>query len=239
MASRAVRLARGFAFLSNAVIAALVLGAAAPGTHRVVCPECYGLSEIAPRVWTDAPGRTSELLGLVEAGRRKVAAFFGDASTPLVVLCTGRRCARDFGIRGNGLSISDLVVIAGPGGITAGTLAHEMTHSRLHRKMGFRNVVAQPYPTWFDEGLASLVANHPRWPGEVTAADRARVRQTVRFWQWDDTFREVGVGRAYAAAAAEVAEIEARAGREGLLELIRRAEAGEEFGRVVREVTGG
>ena len=236
MARRGARLARGFAFLSNALLAGLVVGAAVPGTQRVVCPECYGLSQIAPRVWTDAPGRAGELVALVDAGRRKVAAFFGEASTPLIVLCTERRCARDFGIRGNGLSISDLVVIAGPGGITTGTLAHEMTHSRLHRNMGLRNTVRQPYPTWFDEGLATFVAQHPRWPGQITAEDRALVRKTVRFWQWDDTFREMGVGRAYTAAAAEVAAIEARAGREGLLDLIRRADEGEDFGRLEAEV---
>lgn len=237
MARRGGRLGRSFAFLSNALFAALVLGAALPGTHRVVCPECYGLTEVAPRIWTDAPGRGAELTGLVGKARARVAFFFGEAATPMVVLCTGRACARDFGIGGNGLSVADLVVMAGPGGITRGTLTHEMTHSRLHRSMGPRNLIAPPFPTWFDEGLATLVAGHPNWTGRPGTADRARVREVKRFWQWDDAFRELGVGRAYAAAAAEVAAIEAETGREGLLELIRRAGDGESFERVVVEVT--
>ena len=235
--ARGGKLGRSFAFLTNALLAGLVLGAALPGTHRVVCPECYGLTEVAPRIWTDAPGRGAELTALVGEARSRVAAFFGEASTPLVVLCTKRRCARDFGIRGNGLSIADLVVIAGPGGITRGTLTHEMTHSRLHRSMGPRNLIAPPFPTWFDEGLATLVASHPNWPSRTSAGDRSRVREAKRFWQWDDAYRDLGVGRAYAAAAAEVAAIEAEAGREGLLELIRRAGEGEAFERVVVEVT--
>jgi len=231
------KLGRSFAFLTNAAFAGLVLGAALPGTQRAVCPECYGLTEIAPRIWTDAPGRGSELTRLVGEARGRVAEFFGAASTPMVVLCTMRRCARDFGIGGNGLSIADLVVMAGPGGITRGTLTHEMTHSQLHRSMGLRNLVSPPFPTWFDEGLATLVARHPNWTGRPSAADRARVREAERFWQWDDAYRDLGVGRAYAAAAAEVAAIEDEAGRNGLLELIRRAGAGEPFERVVVQIT--
>lgn len=223
------RFARLFSVLSNFAFAAIFLGAAMPGTHRVLCPECYGLTEIAPRIWTDAPSRSGELLALLGNARTRVAAFFGDASDPTVVLCTRQPCARTFGISGNGLSIADMVVMVSPRGVTLGTLTHEMTHSRLHRAMGPRNIVAQPYPTWFDEGLATHVAGHPDWQGQVTQAARARIRKVRRFWDWDDAYRELGVGPAYAAAAAEVAEIEARIGRDGLLELIGRAEAGEDF----------
>ena len=73
----------------------------------------------------------------------------------------------------------------------------------------------------------------PNWRGPITPATRQRVREVTRFWQWDDAYRELGVGRAYASAAAEVASIEARIGRDGLLELIRRAEAGERFDQVL------
>ena len=41
--------------------------------------------------------------------------------------------------------------------------------------------------------------------------------------------RSLGVGRAYRAAAAQVARIEDTAGRQALLDLIRRVEAGEDF----------
>lgn len=112
-----------------------------------------------------------------------------------------------------------------------------MTHSRLHRSMGVRNLVRQPYPTWFDEGLATHVAKHPRGGGAVTVASRARVREVTRFWQLRAAFEDLGVGRTYGSAAAEVAAIERAAGRTGLLELIARAEAGEAFGQVLAEVT--
>ncbi len=233
------RLAWLFSFACNALVAALVVGVARPGTHRMVMPEAYGMTEIAPRVWTDAPGRADELLGLAGSARARVESFFGDVPPrPLLVLCAGRACAETFAIRGNGLSISDVAVMVSPGGLTRGTLTHEMTHSRLHRRMGLGNIVRQPYPTWFDEGLATHVADHPRWNGEVTAAARQRVRKLRRFWQLDDAFRALGVGLTYRAAAAEVAAIEARAGHDGLLELIARAEAGEDFGDVLSEVTG-
>jgi hypothetical protein len=224
------RLARAFALLTNATLAALVLGMALPGTHRVLYPETAGLTEIAPRVWTDAPDQTTRLLALADTARANVGAFFGDRPPdPTLILCTTRRCARAFGIGGNGLSIADIAVMAAPGGLTEGTLTHEMTHSRLHRSMGLRNLVRQPFPTWFDEGLATHVADHPRWPGSIAPVDRARIREVRRFWQWDDAMRSLGVGRAYRAAAAQVARIEDTAGRQALLDLIRRVEAGEDF----------
>ena len=231
------RLARSFSLIFNLGLFLLVLAAARPGPHRVIFPESFGLSEISNRVWTDAPARAEELLALADQARGQVGRFFGDAPpNPTLVLCASRACARDFGIGGNGLSIADLAVMVSPGGLTLGTLTHEMTHSRLHRSMGLRNLVAQPFPTWFDEGLATHVARHPNWRGTVTATSRQRVREVTRFWQWDDAFRELGVGRAYASAAAEVAEIEAQSGREGLLELIARADAGESFDIVLVEL---
>lgn len=232
-------LGRLFSFVSNAIVAALVVGAALPGSHRFVWPEAYGMVEIAPHIWTDRADRAEELLELAGTAQGRVESFFGDVPPrPVMVLCATRECAWTFGIGGNGLSMADLVVMVAPGGLTVGTLSHEMTHSRLHRSMGPRNLVRQPYPTWFDEGLATHVADHPRGGGAVTAASRARVRQVTRFWQLRAAFDDLGVGRTYGSAAAEVAAIERAAGRDGLLELIARAEAGEPFGRVLEEVTG-
>jgi len=234
-----VRLARAFSFLCNVLLLGLLVSFTQPGTHRVLSPGSFGLTEIADRVWTDAPTRARDIIGLVETSRERVTSFFGDTpSNPTLILCTARACARTFGISGNGLSIADLAVMVSPGGLTVGTLTHEMTHSRLHRNMGPVNIIRQPYPTWFDEGLATHVANHPRWSGEISRAHRAEVRKVRRFWQWDDAFRTLGVGRAYRAAAAEVAAIERVATRAGLLELIARAEAGEDFETVLAEILG-
>ena len=228
------KFARSFSFLVNAALATLVVGAALPGTHRVITPQAYGLSEIAPRVWSDAPERSTEMLQLVASARAQVSDFFNDAPpSPTLILCTSPRCARVFGIGGNGLSIADMAVMVSPGGLTRGTLTHEMTHSRLHRSMGLGNIIRQPFPTWFDEGLATHVANHPRWSGQITASARQRVKEVERFWQLRPAFRVLGVGRTYRAAAAEVADIERRIGRAGLLQLIARAEAGEDFERVL------
>ena len=230
-------IARPFSFLVNAAFAALVVGAALPGTHRVIMPQAYGMTEISSRVWSDAPQDARSMRGMANTARKRVVDFFGDVPPkPTLILCTTRKCAADFGIRGNGLSIADVAVMVAPGGLTLGTLTHEMTHSRLHRDMGIKNIIRQPYPTWFDEGLATHVANHPIWRGEISAAARARVKDVRRSWHLRAAFGELGVGRTYRAAAAEVADIERRAGRSGLLELIARAEAGEDFESVLSEV---
>ena len=231
------RLARSFSLLFNLGLFLLVLAAALPGPHRVIFPLSYGMIEISDRVWTDAPERAEELRSLANQARNRVRQYFGDEPPkPTLVLCATRPCASTFGIGGNGLSIADMTVMVSPSGLTRGTLIHEMTHSRLHRRMGLKNIINQPYPTWFDEGLATHVANHPDWQGTVTPTSRQRVREVRRFWQWDEAYRELGVGRAYASAAAEVAEIERRAGHQGLLALIKRAEAGESFDQVLVEL---
>ena len=77
---------RIFSFLSNAVVVALLIGVALPGSHRFVWPEAYGLVEIAPHVWTDVPERAGAYLDLVEAARGRVDAFFGDVA-PRGVVC--------------------------------------------------------------------------------------------------------------------------------------------------------
>ena len=231
------RLATGLASLVNAALAALILGMVIPGPHRVIYPEAAGLTEIAPRVWSDTPADASRLLALARAARSNVAAFFGGRPPdPTLILCATRRCAAAFGIGGNGLSVADMAVMVAPGGLTTGTLTHELTHSRLHRNMGPRNLLRQPFPTWFDEGLATHVADHPRWPGRITEAHRRRVREATRYWHWDDAIRDLGAGRAYRAAQAEVASIEASAGHEGLLALIEAADAGGDFDALLLEI---
>ncbi|MFD1156598.1 hypothetical protein [Roseovarius aestuarii] len=57
-----------------------------------------------------------------------------------------------------------------------------------------------------------------------------------RTWHWGKAYREVGVRRAYGAAAAEVESIEHQVGRTGLMELIARAEAGEDFNAVLADL---
>ena len=178
-------LAHLFAFLANLAVFSMIGAAAVPETHRILWPEAYGLSQIAPGGWTDAPDRAAEFRALADASRDRVIAFFGDIPPqPGIVFCASQECAAVFGIGGNGLSVADVAVMVSPGGLSIGTLTHEMTHSRLHRAMGLSNVVRQPYPTWFDEGLATHVADHPRWPGEVTPAARQRVRQVHRFSEY-------------------------------------------------------
>lgn len=232
------RLAQLFSITTVAVLLAFVIGAARPGPHRILCPECFDLTQISPRVWTDQPSQASALLAMVQRAEVTVENFFGgQALRPNLVLCSTRTCAQDFGIGGNGLSIAHVAVMVSPGGLTVGTLTHELTHFRLHRSLGPRNIIRQPFPTWFDEGLATHVADHPRWRGEITSAARTRVREVDKFWKWDDAYRALGVGRAYRAAAAEVAEFEQQAGRAGLRELITRAENGEAFQRVWQEIS--
>ena len=85
----------------------------------MIFPASYGLIEVSDRVWTDAPARAEELRGLANQARGTVRRFFGDEPPkPTLILCSTRRCARDFGIGGNGLSIADMTVMVSPGGLS-------------------------------------------------------------------------------------------------------------------------
>ncbi|NNL18708.1 MAG: hypothetical protein HKP37_08220, partial [Boseongicola sp.] len=81
-------LARLFSFVSSTIFMALVVGVAVPGTHRFLWPEAYGLTEIAPNVWTDRPERAGDYLELAESAQGRVERFFGDtAPRGVLVLC--------------------------------------------------------------------------------------------------------------------------------------------------------
>ncbi|MEM8802363.1 MAG: hypothetical protein AAGF55_07490 [Pseudomonadota bacterium] len=223
-------LARFFSGVTIALLIALIIGSVRPGPHRAMSPTSFGLTKIAPNIWTDAPEKAEQLRDLVRASRTNVANYFGDTPPESrVILCATKTCARDFGVRGNGLSVPRFAVLVSPGGLTLGTLTHEFTHARLHRRLGPRNLVRQPFPTWFDEGLATHVAQHPLVPGAPSQQARDRVRKVEHVWQWDDAYRSLGVGVAYTAAATEVAEIEAILGKQAFLRFIEDIEAGSDF----------
>ncbi|MEO1026826.1 MAG: hypothetical protein AAFX07_14860, partial [Pseudomonadota bacterium] len=71
-------LARFFSGVTIALLIVLIIGSVRPGPHRAMAPASFGLTKIAPNIWTDAPEKAEQLRDLVRASRTNVANYFGD-----------------------------------------------------------------------------------------------------------------------------------------------------------------
>jgi hypothetical protein len=148
-----------------AVLLALVVGVsvAFPAVAATTCPGCYGLDRVRPGLHVE-PGIGAEqrtrVSGAVDEGTRRVATFFGGLrSAPDFVACVTDDCYTRIGGGGErGIAVLNRAVMLSPRGIDPVIAAHELTHVELHTRLGSGSV-----PQWFDEGLAVLVSDDPRY----------------------------------------------------------------------------
>lgn len=157
-----VRVLGGGAFV---VLLALVVGVsvAFPAVAATTCPGCYGLERVRPGMFVE-PGIGAEqrarVTAAVDEGTRRVAAFFGGLrSDPDVLGCVTDDCYSRIGGGGErGIAVLNRAVMLSPRGIDPVIAAHELTHVELHARL-----VSGSVPQWFDEGLAVLVSDDPRY----------------------------------------------------------------------------
>jgi len=163
----------GIAAVLLAAVAGLVL--AFPAVAATTCPGCYGLEQVRPRLHVE-PGvgeaQRRQVVDAVEEGRRRVAEFFGGLrSDPAFLACVTDACYARIGGGGErGIAVLNRAVMLSPRGIDPVIAAHELAHVELHARLGSASV-----PQWFDEGLAVLVADDPRYLLPEGAGDRCRV----------------------------------------------------------------
>ena len=191
-----------------AVVLALVVGVsvAFPAVAATTCPGCYGLEQVRPGLHVE-PGLTvaqqRHVTDAVDEGTRHVTDFFGDLrSDPDFLACLTDECyARIGGGEERGIAVLNRAVMLSPRGIDPVIAAHELTHVELHARLGRGSV-----PQWFDEGLAVLVSDDPRYLLPVGARDRCRVAPTGPLPETlDDWLRAAGADvQVYAQAACAV-----------------------------------
>lgn len=219
----------GMVTLAGAAAAAFV-----PGPHRLVCPECFGLVRIAPRAFTDAPAAMhADLRTMLIKADRETELFFGSLkSSPRVVMCATDACIARFsrGYAASGVTFGSYLIRIAPRGLYQTVMTHERVHAELYHRVGDVRMIRGAVPTWFDEGLAVLIANDRRFlrngQGKVPAdwTDRARAQSG-----WMRLVDEHGWRVVYGAATQRVASIEKRVGRDGLRRIIERIISGEDF----------
>jgi hypothetical protein len=219
--------------------------AAIPGPQRALAPGFYGLHEIAQNVFTDDISRSAEWLSMRDAANLKALTFFGELkSHPRYILCSSMECEHAFGKRGNtAVTYGWSYIHVPPKAINEQDvglilLTHERVHAELVYRWGVSALWDKKIPSWFNEGLASFVSEDKRLEPSYSAEQRKWIRGSETFWDWGSFVDARGWRDAYGAAEDNVAVIKRKIGRDGLLALIKRTLAGEDFDKVEAQLMG-
>ncbi|MCP3802633.1 hypothetical protein NLX83_25500 [Allokutzneria sp. A3M-2-11 16] len=219
------------AVLTLASGATLVL--AFPSIAATTCPRCYGLVPVEDGLYAERDVSDADRQRLValhrEANQRVTDFYEGRKSKPIVLACLTPECYRRIGGGGErGVAVGNQAVMLSPRGIDPAIAAHELSHVELHARLGSAGEV----PQWFDEGLAVLVSDDPRFLLPRNVADRCRVAaqgplpQTLDEWLRAASADE----QMYAKAACQVHRwAEAHGGRRAVLALVDRLNHGARF----------
>ncbi|MET7332000.1 hypothetical protein [Nonomuraea sp. NPDC005650] len=223
-------------WIAGAVTAVLLAAAVAltaivfPSVAATTCPGCYGLERLRPGLYAEpgqAPDRRRHVSEVVEQANGRVRDFFGGRrSSPDVLVCLSDDCYRRIGGGGErGIAVLNRSVMLSPRGVDPVIASHELTHVELHARLDGAEV-----PQWFDEGLAVLVSDDPRYlapTGDRCLLDAPGPLPATL----DDWLRAASADpRLYAKAACRVSRWAGRnGGKEGVRALVERLSAGQPF----------
>lgn len=240
MKERVVRQRRPWILVALAILIVVVAGSLAtayPTVAAVACPGCYGMTSLRPGVYVEdslpATQRHTVSQALDEANQ-KVSAFYGERSiSPRILVCTTAHCYHRIG-GGNerGVAVLNRALILSPLGANPVIASHELSHVELHHRL---RSGADPVPQWFDEGLAVLVSDDPRYLLPATATDRCRVEPGMALpVTVDEWLRAANAdGQLYARAACRVSRWADANGGDAVRTLIHRLNRGESFTAIV------
>ncbi len=219
-----VVLAASYVLMAVGLVVAVVM----PGPQHLICPSCHGLVAAASNIHVDPVVPRSEhaaIVARIVRARQRVAGFFGKLrAAPRIIVCRSRHCARTFDTIGaKGVAFAWHAVVLTPSRIFTVIAAHELAHIELHWRMGLWGWVRGTVPSWFDEGLATLISDDPRFRRDAPAA-AVREIMTVRNYlgDWSQHAERVGWRTAYSAASTRVRQLERRIGRPGLKRFVER-----------------
>lgn len=242
------RILTALAVLVAAAVTGVVL--AYPSLAATACPGCYGLTELEPGVYAEPglSGAQRSHIGQVAAqARDRVAGFYGSRlSSPTLLVCvTGSCYERIGGGKERGVAVLNRAVMLSPRGVDPVIASHELSHVELHTRLASGAEV----PQWFDEGLAVVVSDDPRYlappgspagdPASPPAADRCLITSagplpaTLDAWL-SAASKDPGT---YARSACQVSRwLNRHGGRSAVLSLVERLNSGERFSSIVKPV---
>lgn len=210
-----------------------IAAAAIPGPQRAFAPTLYGLSEISPNVFTDDVSQKDKWLDIEASANERTEGFFGTLlSNPRYILCSHLACEHSFGKNGNVAQSYGWSLIHIPPkalenrSVGVILMSHERVHAELTYRWGASAIWDGKIPSWFNEGLATMVSQDYRvrsFYGQLPAyskEDRNWIEGSKYFWDWNRFVGERGWHTAYGAAGEKVAQMQARVGQAGLRRLM-------------------
>ncbi len=209
-----------------------------PGVAPMLCPWCFGFERLEPGVFIEQTASQTDrqkTAATLHQSRLEVARYFGPLqSDPSIFICVTEGCYIHAERRGGqtiGISFLDWVILLSPRADARVALAHELSHTELHTRLGPRMFAV---PIWFDEGLAVNVSDDPRYlapPGSDTRCVVAPpTRMPLNGATWVSATEATNTPYAEAACLVSMwLEQQKRSG--AVLQLISQIKAGDPFSK--------
>lgn len=202
------------------------------------CPACFGLEEMASGIYVEATMPAAErtrLAQIITQAKEQVAAFYGSFErSPVLLICATAECDRRLGGRGaKAVAFGTSFIRVAPAGINVTIFAHEFSHIELHSRVGMWKLTTGAVASWFDEGVAVIVANDTRYlnPGRLSEDRCLPDALAIPVTSLPTSAFQGGWGKSqglYAAAACNVLKwMEANGERAGLLAALSDVARGE------------
>jgi hypothetical protein len=173
---------RAFRKFGLLLAALVVIGAAGaafayPAVAAIACPQCYGFESLEPGVFVDrsmSAAQRGQTEAFIDSARDRVRTFYGALSrSPRILICSTEACYQRIGGGiSHGMAMLDIALFLSPRGANTVIAAHELSHIELHSRLGRLKTYRRDIPQWFDEGVAVVVSDDPRYLAKEGAADR-------------------------------------------------------------------
>ena len=160
-------------FLLIIAFVACVSGCSVIRSTKLLTPDWFGFSEISDSVHVDnqmSLSQRQEFLKTLDLAKMRVSTFFGGIEgIPKVFACSTEECFISHGGVGQqkGKAYGASMLLLSPRGLDVVIASHELTHIEFHHRIGELKSWCE-IPSWFDEGLAVLVSEDPRYTDEAT-----------------------------------------------------------------------
>ena len=172
-----------------------------------------------------------EVIQTVRSAQTRVSQFFGGLKGhPKIFACSTETCfvANKFGATPKGQAYGSASLMLSPRGQDVVIISHELTHIELHTRIGaFRSWRA--VPSWFDEGLAVLVSEDPRYTEDAWRRETDNGRNAPALEKIGGMLGSGDWLLSYGTARHAVGAWYCDVGHAGLMQLIAKVESGENF----------
>lgn len=245
---------RQFCIVVLLLTASLLSGCSVLQGGKLLAPESFGLTPVAPNIYVEAGadevarGNLREAMDKAEEAIR--GAYGSVNSRPAVHACITERCYEAFGGRGSVAKVYGDRILLSPRGLNWHFLAHEWSHAEMSTRLTF--FAWMRMPRWFDEGMAVAISDAPEhsenhWQYLVASNIPRPTREELHTFrslrQWLDAVHRYGEDKnierkakgepeirpVYSAVGHELRPWLAKAGSPGLLAFIARMNDGEDF----------